>query len=174
MASLELAVPETQPVELGAIGRVQLAELAFELARLEQRGLELGHGRPERMREAAEPGRRAQGTAGLGNHAPKEQRALRLGHHRAVRAVPSGEPLEEIVEGADRAADERSRPRQELALGPVDVRPVRHDQDRIGLERAEIALEQERDLPRVRRPCEQAERHRPILALGHDGSGPAK
>jgi len=88
--------------------------------------------------------------------------------------VPSGEPLEEIVEGADRAADERSRPRQELALGPVDVRPVRHDQDRIGLERAEIALEQERDLPRVRRPCEQAQRHRPILALGHDGSGRAK
>ena len=174
VAPFELAVPEAQPVELGAIGRVELTELALELTRLEQRGLELGHGRPERIREAAEPGRRAQAAGGLADHAPKEQRALRLGHHRAVRAVPSGEPFEEIVEGADRAADERACPGQELALRPVDVRPVRHDQDRIGLERAEIALEQERDLPGVRRPCEQAERHRPILALGPDGSGPAK
>ena len=78
-------------------------------------------------------------------------------------AVRAGEPLKEISEGADRAADEGSRAPQELALGTIDVRPVRHDQDRVRLERVQVAVEQQRDLARVGRPCKQAETHRPIL-----------
>src|SRR5204862_8305993 len=92
--------------------------------------------------------------------APKEQRALRLGDHRPVRAVAASEPLEEVVKGPDRSADEGAGVTQELPLSPVDVRPVRHDQDRVGIERAQIALEQKRDFSRVGRACKQAETHR--------------
>jgi hypothetical protein len=49
---------------------------------------------------------------------------------------------EEVVEGADRPADERAAASQQLPFGPVDVRPVRHDQERIGLERGQVPLEQ--------------------------------
>ena len=52
--ALELAVPETEPVELLAVGAVELRELALQLTRLEQRGLELGHRRAERVGEAGE------------------------------------------------------------------------------------------------------------------------
>ena len=45
--------------------------------------------------------------------------------------VAAHDPLEEVVEGADRAAEQAARPREQLALDAVDVRPVRHDQHRI-------------------------------------------
>ena len=52
VAALELAVPEPEPVELLAVGAVERGELALQLAGLEQRGLELGDGRAERIGEA--------------------------------------------------------------------------------------------------------------------------
>ena len=169
VATLELTVPEAEPVELVAVGLVELGQLAVELRRLEQRGLELGHRRAERVGEAGEA-RRA--VSRPRNHAPQQQRPLRGGDHRLThtRLGVTRDVLEHIVEGADRAADERAGARQQLALGAVDVRPVRHDQDRIGFERGQVALEQERDLPRVGGACKEAQRHRPILALGWDGS----
>src|SRR5439155_14765970 len=57
IAALELAVPEAEPVELLAIRRVELRQLAVELTRLEQRGLELGDGCAEGVGKAREPGR---------------------------------------------------------------------------------------------------------------------
>ena len=63
VASFELAVPEAESIELLAIGAVELSELAVELTRLEQRGLELGHGRAERVGETGEAGRASQVTA---------------------------------------------------------------------------------------------------------------
>src|SRR4029078_5456825 len=89
---------------------------------------------------------------------------------RPVGTIAARDPLEEIVERADRAAEQRPRAREQLPLGAVDVRPVRHDQYGVGLERAQIALEQERHLAGVGRACEQAESHRTILVSGSDGS----
>jgi len=51
------------------------------------------------------------------HEAPQEQRALCLCDDRLVRAVRAREPREDIVEGADRAADERPRAGEQLALG---------------------------------------------------------
>ena len=68
----------------------------------------------------------------------------------------------------------RSPARDELALDPLDVRPVRHDQRRIAVERVQVALEQQRHLARVRGADEQPQTHsRPIVVSGPDGSGRA-
>ena len=79
------------------------------------------------------------------------------------------ETLEEIVEGADRAAEQRPTAHQQLSLDPVDVRPVRHDEHRLepvsGIECVEITVEQELDFARVGRARDEAERHPPTLAL---------
>ena len=163
VAALELPVPDPEPVELRTVGGVERRQLAVELAGLEQRGLELGHGRAERVGEARE----TRGTAlGSRDDAPEQQRALRLADHAPVRAVAPRDPLEQVVERADRPAHECAGARQQLALRPVDVRPVRHDQDRIGIERVEVTLEQERDLPRIRRARKQAQRHPPHPSVG--------
>ena len=51
---------------------------------------------------------------------------------------------------------------EQVALDAVDVRPVRHDQKRLVVETRQIALEQQRDLARVRRPRDEAQSHRAI------------
>jgi hypothetical protein len=158
VAALELPVPEAEPVELLAIARVELSQLAVELARLEERGLELRDRRAEGISEPREPGGSTE--LGPGHDAPQQQAPLRACDHRPMRAVRPRQPCEQVVEGADRAAHERARFRKQFALGPVDVRPVRHDQERIGLERAQIAFEEKRHLSGVGWPCEQAEAHR--------------
>ena len=175
-APLELAVGEAEPFELLSVGRVQLGELvvtlAVELGRLEQRRLELGHCRAQRVGEPGEPrGASEPLRPGLLDDAAEQQRALRVGHDSPPLAVRAPDPSEEVVERADRAAHQRTASPQELPLGAVDVRPVRHDQERIGVERTQIALEQARDLAGVGRTCEHAQSHRPILVPGHDGSG---
>ena len=79
----------------------------------------------------------------------------------------------QVVEGADRPAEERRAPNQKLVLDAVDVRPVRHDEQRLepvrGVERSEITTEQELDLARVGRAYDEAERHPPTLARARDG-----
>ena len=147
----ELAVPESKPVELGAIGRVELTELAFELTRLEQRGLELGHGRPERIREAAEPGRRAQGRRRPGQQraegaASAEPRSPPGGARRSLwravrrdrrrfrssrrRARPSGSgarvPPGRRPAGSARSGSDRTRARRDSAR--AGARPSRRSQ----------------------------------------------
>ena len=64
--------------------------------------------------------------------------------------------------------------REQVALDAVDVRRVRHDQDRFVVEARQIALEQERDFARVRRPCEEGEPHLPIVERPQDGPGPLR
>ncbi len=78
--------------------------------------------------------------------------------------------LEDVVEGADRAAEERWTAREELALDAVDVRPVRHDENRLTIERGQIAVEQTLDLARVCRACDETKRHRTIVEPPADGS----
>ena len=52
---------------------------------------------------------------------------------------------------------------EQVALDAVDVRPVRHDQERLVVEARQIALEQQRDFARVRGPREEGESHLPIV-----------
>ena len=67
------------------------------------------------------------------------------------------------------AAEEAAAAREQVPLDAVDVRRVRHDQCRFVGEARQIALEKQRDLARVRRPCEQGESHLPIVGLSSDG-----
>ncbi len=103
-------------------------------------------------------------------HDPADEQCLLHSSEPAKRAFGAArETVEQVVEGADRAAQQRRTPRQELALDPVDVRPVRHDEDRLepvpGLEHVDVTAEQELDLARVGRARDEAERHPPTLAL---------
>src|SRR5439155_8474666 len=64
------------------------------------------------------------------------------------------------VECPDLTADERAGVAEQIALDTVDVRRVRHDQDRVAIERVQIAVEQALDLARIRGPGEQGQTHR--------------
>ena len=75
-----------------------------------------------------------------------------VGDHGPVGAAVAREPLEEIVEGSDPAREERAAPGEELALDPLDVRSVGHDEHRIAVERVQVAIEEQRNLAGVRRP----------------------
>ena len=72
--------------------------------------------------------------------------------HRSRRAAVAGDAREEVVEGADIAREQSSTLREELALDALDVRSVRHDEHRIALERAQVALEEQCHFAGVRRP----------------------
>src|SRR5205823_14554988 len=72
---------------------------------------------------------------------------------------PAREAAKEIVEGADRAGEENARAAEQLVLDTVDVRPVRHDEDRVAFERGQEAVEQQLDLSRIGGPDDQAETH---------------
>src|SRR5207248_5691939 len=99
-----------------------------------------------------------------GEDTTDEQSALRLGDRRPR----AGDPLEEIVEGADLTGEQRRTAREQRTLGAIDVRPVRHDQVRIAVEDGQIAVEQKLDFARVCRPSYEAERHLPIVERGAD------
>ena len=177
--ALEIAIPQAEAVELRAVGRVQTAEIAVELVRIDEPRFQLAQGTAESLSEAGEARRGAKPVQGCaGNNAPDDQVPLRVSRNRATRSPIARDPLEEVVEGADRAADKRAAGRQELALDTVDVRPVGHDEHRILVERGEIALEQQRDFSRVRGAGEterltgpivdlpSADESRPVVALG--------
>ncbi len=175
VTALEIAIPEAEAVELRAVGGVQTAEIAVELVRIDQPRLQLAQGTAERLRKAGEARRGAEPVQGCaGNDAADDQVPLRVGRNRTTRSAVARDPLEQVVKGADRAADERAARRQELALDPVDVRPVGHDEHRILVERGEVALEQQRDFSRVRGAGEDRKAHRPYRrpALGRRKSAP--
>ena len=162
VAALELAVPEAEPVELLAVGRVELGELAVELRRLDERRLELGHGRAERVREPGEARRAAEPAGRASTTPPEQQRRCASADDAAEVAVRARDPLEEVVERADRRRPSSAPGRaQQIALDAVDLRPVRHDQKRIRVERGNVAIEQAGDLAGVRRADEQSQRHGP-------------
>jgi len=171
MTPLEVAVPEPEAVELLAIEPVELREVALDLVRLEQPRLELGDRLAERLGEAGEARRAPQAVQARAlDRAAYEQRALEVGRQRPVPSVPARDPLEDVVERTDATAEEDAGTAQQVALDTLDVRPVRHDEDRLVLQALQVALEQQRHLPRIRRPCEQSQGHRPMLVGGPDGS----
>ena len=153
VAPQEVAVPEAELVELRAIGGVEQCEVAAEIGGLDEARLELGQRGPERVREAREPRRRAEAVEGRGrNSRADEQLPLGIGRDRIARAACARDPLEDVVERPDVAREQRSALREELALDALDVRPVRHDEHRITVERAQIALQEQSHLARVRGP----------------------
>ena len=161
-----VAVPEAQPLELLAVRGVEARERAFELVGVDEAGLDLGDRVAERVGEARgarrfpEPveRRRRDGR-------PERERLLDVGGNRPCLGGPGRDALEDAVERRDRAAEKRRRAAQELPLGPVDVRAVRHDENRVLVERGQVPIEQQLDLARVRRPGEQRQPHRPIVDL---------
>ena len=74
-------------------------------------------------------------------------------------SAPRGRGAEEVVEGADRPAEERSGAAKEVALDALDVRAARHDEDRLAVDRCQVTLEQELDFPGVCRAGEQGQWH---------------
>ena len=163
-AAKEVAVPEPEPVELGAVGGVQPREVAVEVARVEQ-PLSSSPSVGERVGEAAGRAERDEPfSEAPASSAPDDQRALGVGRDAAARPGRRGRaranrsskvPIVAAEEAAERA--------EQVALDAVDVRRVRHDQCRFVGEARQIALEQERHLARVGRPCQQGESHLPIV-----------
>ncbi len=156
-------------------------EVALELGGIEEAGFELAEDLEEPVGEASEAGggREAVELGGR-EHAAHEQGALRLRDERPGTVAGEGDPLEDVVERPDGAREERRPAREELALDAVDVRPVGHDEERLALERGQVAVEQKPDFARVCRPSDEAERHRSIVEPSPDdfteppGAGPQR
>ena len=170
----QVAVPEADRVELLAIRRVQAGEVAvagdaLERASVQQARLELREDAEQRICEPGEARRTVEaGERGALERAARDERPLRLSRHRAHVRGAARQLAEQVVEGPDRAREERSDAPQEVSLDPVDVGPVRDDQDGIAVERGEIAVEEVRDLAGLRRPEDEAETHGLILVLGFE------
>ena len=87
---------------------IELGEIAVELVRVEQAGLELGDRRAERVGETGKASRTAELVElRSGDDAAQDERALRVPGDRAHAAVPGRDPVEDVVEGPDRAAHQR-------------------------------------------------------------------
>ena len=109
-AAQQVAVPEADAVELAAVGRVQLGDVAVEVGGIEQARLQLGDGGDERVGEPGEAGRagkRARARANdVGRGAPGDQRALGVARDRPRLRVARDDAAEEVVERADLAAEQ--------------------------------------------------------------------
>ena len=172
-AAQQVTIPEPEAVELAAVGRVQPAEVAAEVIRVDEAGLELGECREQRVGEAAEARRAAEAVErGAAESAADDQHPLRVADDRSRAVTAEREVTEEIVERPDRAVQERAGPAEQVALDAVDVRRVRHDQNRIAFDLREIALEEAGDLAGLGRPDDECETHRPMVVRGPDGSRP--
>jgi hypothetical protein len=170
----QAAIPPREPLELVVVAGIERTELALDRLRGEQPLVELAERALERVDEA-----RMSRRAGIpvercaADDTADEERLLHASELRTGVRGPERESTKQIVEGDDRAAEQRGTARQQLELDPVDVRPVRHDEHRLdpvrGVEYGEIAVEQEPDLARIRRARDEAERHPPTLARARDG-----
>ena len=105
-----------------------------------------------------------------GERAADDERSLGLARHPTPPRIAGRKPGEDVVEGSDRAAEQAAATGEQVALDPVDVRPVRHDQDRLVVEARQIALEEQRDFARMRRPGKEGEPHLPIVERPQDVS----
>ena len=169
--ALEVTIPETEPIELLPVQAVQIGEVAVQIVGLQEPRLQLRNRYPERIGEPGETGRGAQLTqAGRCDNPAQNKRALDLARNRSGAAVTARDPAKDIVESADRAAEQSARAREQVPFDPLDVRSRRHDQHRALGEIGKVAVEQQRNLAGIRRPGQQRQGHRPILVLRRDGS----
>ncbi len=157
----ELTVPEAEPVQLCAVGAVEVGEMSFELRRVEQGRFEVGEGGSERVGESGVARGGAEPVeARRGHDAGEEERALRITQLRArCGAGVLPDVAEKVVERTDRSAEEGGPACEEVVLDPADVRPVRDNQKRVSVESFEIAIEETRHFPRVRGAHQESERH---------------
>jgi hypothetical protein len=145
---------------------VQLGQVAVEVLRIEQSRFELADGLEQRVGEAAEARRRREPVQPRPRErAADQQRALRLRDERPRLAAGEDDPLEDVVEGPDRAAQQCRPEREQLALDAIHVRPVRHDENRLAFECGQVAVEQQLDLARVGGPRDEAQRHDCLKAI---------
>src|SRR6266487_3553924 len=158
MPAQQIAVPHAEAVEFRAVRGVQRRQLAIQVVRVEQSGLELAYRREQCISEPAEAGRTAETVERLtGECAADDEGPLRLGRNGTRLAATAREPLEEIVERADRPAEDGGLDSKQVALHPLDVRPVRHDQVRLPRQHLEIPVKQERNLPGVGRAGDEVQ-----------------
>ncbi len=161
VAALEVAVPQAEPCELVAVAGVEAGEVALDVGGLDEAGLELRDGAEQRVAEAGEACRGAQPVqARAREDPPDDERALGVRGDLAPLPVSARDPLEEVVERADGPAQERRTARQQVALHAIDFRPVRDHEIRLAVEVLQVAIEEPRDFPGVRRANQQRQRHR--------------
>ena len=163
-----LPVGEPERLELGPVGAVQVGEVAADALGVDERALELADRLAERLGEPGGARRRREPVQGRACERTAESELLLRVRCQTARRRDA---LEQVLERPDRPAEDAAAARDELALDPVDVRPVRHDQRRLLVQRVEVALEEQRHLARVGRADQQAQTHsRPIVVSGPDGS----
>jgi hypothetical protein len=154
MSPEQVAVPEPEAVELVAVGGIEPGHVAVEIRGIEKPRLELGDAVEQRLWEPAEPcgaPEPVQAGAVTCDRTADDERPLRVGRDTADLTAVAREPGEHVVERADGATEECRPDRQQLAFDPVDVRPDRHDEHRLAFELVQIAPQQKRHLPGVRR-----------------------
>jgi hypothetical protein len=164
-----VSVPEPEPVELRPVGASETAEIAVDRSGVEQRRLQLSERSDDLVAEATRPGRRCEHLErGRGDRTANRQRALCVAGDGAPLGSARGDVLEEIVEGADTAAEERSSTAEQVSLDPLDVSPVGDDEPGIAVELDEIPLQEQRDLAGVRRTDDEREPHPPMVVPPSD------
>ena len=153
VAPLELTVPEPEPVELRAVGAVERGR-ARRRARRARAARTRARPRSSRARRRSRE-KRADGPRPLVAPATTRRSSsarCASADHRPVRAVA---PRRSARRGRRRCRSSRPRARRRGASSSRSARSTsgRFGTIRIGsdVERAQVALEQERDLPRVRR-----------------------
>ena len=114
---------------------------------------------------AVDADERRSSSSTSGHRASDCQAALRIRRDRRPFASVVGDRAKEVVEGADRAREERRAASDQVALDTIDVEPIRDDQPRVTLERSDVALQKQRDLAGVSRPHDERESHRSIVVL---------
>ena len=126
-AAQQVAIPEAEPVELGAVGGVERGELARRASSGSSSPASSSPSvRSERRRRSrrSAPTRARPSSGARREHAAHEQRALRAPRRPgAPRRRAQAIALEDVVEGADRAAEQR-RPRARAARARRGRRPT--------------------------------------------------
>ena len=107
-------------------------------------------------------------------NAPRHKCALRITRDGSGIGRAERELAEDVVERADRACEQGAGAPQQVALDPVDVRPVGDDQDRIAVDRREVPLEETRDLAGFRRPEDESQAHLPMVVRAPDAPADEK
>ena len=153
------AVAHTEPLELVSVGPRRSRQAGREILRLEEARLDLGQRRAERICEPCEPRGRAERRKARRTRDVPEHEAAPGVTENAAGLVSAGEKIEQRVEGADRAGEQRPAPACELPLDAIDVDAVRDDQPRITVERLDEPVEQKGDLAGVRRADDERETH---------------
>src|SRR5262249_11170760 len=109
-----------------------------------------------------------------GDRAAHGKLADRSRGERTASRIALDKLLEQIVERPDPTGKQDGGSCEKIALNPVDVRPVRHDEPRIRFDRCQESVQQQRDLSRMRGTDDERKRHLPIVVSGSDASSYAQ